>query len=81
MRCKECEACEVNAHSDESYCSEADEREIRLNRGQSSPSWCPKKVEKKRMRPSYCGEDSDCNDGECPYFIEGGCTFEEGKEE
>ena len=37
--------------------------------------------EKKRMRPSYCGEDSDCNDGECSYFIEGGCMFEERKEE
>ena len=47
MKCKECEACELNISSDECYCSEADEREIKLKRGQGSPSWCPKKDEEK----------------------------------
>lgn len=45
--CKNCPELDVNFNSDESYCTLADGKEVRLKRGQHRPEWCPKRAWKK----------------------------------
>ena len=42
-KCNTCKDCWVNTNSDEAYCEAADGEQIVLRRGQSRPSWCPKR--------------------------------------
>ena len=42
-KCNSCKDCWVNTNSDEAYCEAADGEQIILRRGQSRPSWCPKR--------------------------------------